>query len=63
MIALLASLAIFLPCDNGYYCQQPPPWNGQLQETWNTPGLYGGWGNGPRICDPRTLQCAYIAIP
>ena len=35
----------------------PAPWNGQLMETWNTPGYYGGWTNGPVACDPFTLQC------
>ena len=35
----------------------PAPWNGQLMETWNTPGYYGGWTNGPVACDPFTRQC------
>ncbi len=35
----------------------PAPWNGQLMETWNTPGYYGGWTSGPVACDPFTLQC------
>jgi hypothetical protein len=26
-------------------------------ETWNTPGYYGGWTNGPVMCDPFTRQC------
>ena len=36
---------------------KPAPWNGQLMETWNTPGYYGGWTNGPVTCDPFTRQC------
>lgn len=36
---------------------KPAPWNGQLMETWNTPGYYGGWTNGPVMCDPFTRQC------
>ena len=36
---------------------KPAPWNGQLMETWNTPGYYGGWTNGPVACDPFTRQC------
>jgi hypothetical protein len=36
---------------------RPAPWNGQLMETWNTPGYYGGWTNGPVACDPFTRQC------
>ena len=36
---------------------KPTPWNGQLMETWNTPGYYGGWTNGPVACDPFTRQC------
>jgi hypothetical protein len=36
---------------------RPAPWNGQLMPTWNTPGYYGGWTNGPVACDPFTLQC------
>lgn len=36
---------------------RPQPWNGQLMPTWNTPGYYGGWTNGPVTCDPFTLQC------
>ena len=42
---------------------QPAPWNGQLMETWNTPGYYGGWTNGPVMCDPFTRQCRGWAQP
>lgn len=42
---------------------QPAPWNGQLMETWNTPGYYGGWTNGPVACDPFTRQCRGWAQP
>jgi hypothetical protein len=42
---------------------QPAPWNGQLMETWNTPGYYGGWTNGPVMCDPLTRQCRGWAQP
>ena len=41
----------------------PAPWNGQLMETWNTPGYYGGWTNGPVACDPFTRQCRGWAQP
>lgn len=36
---------------------QPAPWNGQLMDTWNIPGYYGGWTNGPVMCDPFTTKC------
>ena len=42
---------------------KPAPWNGQLMETWNTPGYYGGWTNGPVACDPLTRQCRGWARP
>jgi len=42
---------------------KPAPWNGQLMETWNTPGYYGGWTNGPVACDPFTRQCRGWAQP
>ncbi|HPX37686.1 MAG TPA: hypothetical protein PLH92_07435 [Mycobacterium sp.] len=42
---------------------QPAPWNGQLMQTWNTPGYYGGWTNGPVMCDPFTTQCRGFAQP
>jgi len=42
---------------------QPAPWNGQLMDTWNTPGYYGGWTNGPVQCDPFTTQCRGWAQP
>lgn len=42
---------------------KPAPWNGQLMETWNTPGYYGGWTNGPVMCDPFTRQCRGWAQP
>ncbi len=42
---------------------RPAPWNGQLMETWNTPGYYGGWTNGPVMCDPFTRQCRGWAQP
>ena len=41
----------------------PAPWNGQLMETWNTPGYYGGWTNGPVACDQFTRQCRGWAQP
>lgn len=41
----------------------PGPWNGQLMETWNTPGYYGGWTNGPVMCDPSTRQCRGFVQP
>ena len=41
----------------------PAPWNGQLMQTWNTPGYYGGWTNGPVSCDPFTRQCRGWAQP
>ena len=42
---------------------RPQPWNGQLMPTWNTPGYYGGWTNGPVTCDPFTLKCRGWAQP
>lgn len=42
---------------------QPAPWNGQLMDTWNIPGSYGGWVNTPVACDPITTQCRMWAQP
>lgn len=42
---------------------KPAPWNGQLQDTWNTPGYYGGWTNGPVQCNPFTTKCVGWAQP
>ena len=42
---------------------KPAPWNGQLMPTWNTPGYYGGWTNGPVACDPIAVQCRGWAQP
>lgn len=42
---------------------QPAPWNGQLMDTWNIPGYYGGWTNGPVMCDPFTTKCRGWAQP
>ena len=42
---------------------QPAPWNGQLMDTWNTPGYYGGRTNGPVMCDPFTTKCRGWAQP
>lgn len=42
---------------------QPAPWNGQLLDTWNIPGTYGGWTNGPVMCDPITTKCRTWAQP
>lgn len=53
------------PCQ-GVYNQsgcKPAPWNGQMQDTWNIPGSYGGWVNTPIACDPRTAKCAMWAQP
>ncbi|MEI7915576.1 MAG: hypothetical protein WCH82_12575 [Mycobacteriaceae bacterium] len=42
---------------------QPAPWNGQLMNTWDIPGSYGGWVNTPVACDPITTQCRMWAQP
>ena len=42
---------------------QPAPWNGQLMDTWNVPGTYGGWTSDPVACDPATRQCRLWAQP
>lgn len=42
---------------------KPAPWNGQLQDSWNLPGYYGGWNNGPIQCDPLTTRCKGWAQP
>lgn len=42
---------------------KPAPWNGQQMDTWNIPGYYGGWTNGPVMCDPFTTQCRGWAQP
>ena len=42
---------------------QPAPWNGQLMDTWDIPGSYGGWVNTPVACDPITTQCRMWAQP
>lgn len=62
---LSAPAASALPCQgvlNQSNCQ-PAPWNGQLQDTWNTPGYYGGWTNGPVQCNPFTTRCVGWAQP
>ena len=41
----------------------PAPWNGQQMDTWNIPGYYGGWTNGPVLCDPFTTKCRGVAQP
>lgn len=75
MIKLFAGfllLAVLLPTpvaqadpgcsSNPYTCNQPtPPWNGQLQPTWNLPGIYGGQTNDPIYCNPMSRQCGIYA--
>jgi len=39
------------------------PWDGQQQQTWNTPGYYGGWTTNPVACDPFTTTCSGFAVP
>jgi hypothetical protein len=39
------------------------PWDGQLMPTWNTPGYYGGFTNGPVMCNPFNLSCEGYAQP
>jgi len=53
------------PCQGVYNPSSchPAPWNGQLQDTWNMPGTYGGWVNTPIICDPQTTRCTTFAQP
>lgn len=74
LVAAAAVAATFLstpPAANAGECIGPvgllfcatPPWDGQLMPTWNTPGYYGGWNNGPMMCDPHTLQCSGYAQP
>ena len=72
MIATVSAMVIAAPnalADNvcvGVMNQSgcnPAPWNGQLMETRNTPGYYGGWTNGPVSCDPFTRQCRGWAQP
>lgn len=61
----LAAPAGAAPCTgvlNQSGCQ-PAPWNGQLQDTWNVAGTYGGWVNTPVACDPRTAKCGMWAQP
>jgi hypothetical protein len=63
--SITAALVLLLPAPAANadpdceYCQPPapPPWNGQLMPTWDTPGYYGGWTTGPVQCDPFTLAC------
>lgn len=73
-IVAAASLLLWLLCSpvaGAEPCQgvlnqggcKPAPWNGQLQDTWNTPGYYGGWTNGPVRCDPFTTKCVGWAQP
>jgi hypothetical protein len=39
-------------------------WNGPLQQTWDTPGYYGGMTGGNRLlCDPFTYECRGVATP
>jgi hypothetical protein len=50
-------------CNNPYTCgvQPNPAWNGQLQNTWDLPGIYGGWTNDPIYCNPMSRQCGIYA--
>lgn len=63
-------LAVLLPtpqaeasptCTNPYTCNTNPVWPGQLQDTWNLPGIYGGWTNDPVYCNPMNRQCGIYA--
>lgn len=56
MIELILAAIIAAPACQSDWCN-PDPWNGQLQQTWNTPGYYGGWTTGPVVCDPFTTTC------
>lgn len=49
---------------NPYNPFQPnPPWPGQMQNTWDIPGIYGGWTNDPIYCNPMVPggQCGIYA--
>lgn len=69
--AALAAPLILAPPVGATPCQgvlnqsgcQPAPWNGQQMDTWNIPGTYGGWTNGPVMCDPITTKCRMWAQP
>ncbi len=69
--ALTAALAAGTPTAGAKPCQgvynqsgcQPAPWPGQMQDTWNIPGSYGGWVNTPIACNPRTTKCEMWAQP
>ena len=69
MLDVIVAAFIMLPTDKpcvGVLNQGgclPAPWNGQLLQTWNTPGYYGGWTNGPVMCDPFTTACRGWAQP
>ena len=69
-VALAAALLCAPPATadtcQGVYNQSgchPAPWNGQLQDTWNMPGTYGGWVNTPIACNPQTAHCTTWAQP
>ncbi|WP_343577126.1 hypothetical protein [Mycobacterium sp.] len=67
-IILAAAAAIaFAPtaaADPGCFDSSDPTcgghsWNGPLQQTWDTPGFYGGnTGGDPVLCSPLTYQCS-----
>lgn len=69
--AAIAAAAITTPHAHATPCQgvynqsgcQPAPWNGQLMDTWNIPGSYGGWVNTPIRCNPQTAKCEMWAQP
>ena len=71
IVCIAALLVCFAPTASAENCTgvlnqsgcKPSPWNGQLQQTWNTPGYYGGWTNGPVKCDPATTLCVGWAQP
>lgn len=66
----LIALSATSPARADDYCEQNctdtpghPSWPGQLMQTWDTPGTYGGWTNDPLLCDPTTQQCRIVSQP
>lgn len=70
VLATAAAVALASPAHADPGCSDPATpecgghaWNGPQLRTWDTPGYYGGWNNGPELCDPFTYQCRGVATP
>jgi hypothetical protein len=47
-------------CNFRHDCGWGEPFNGQQQQTQDTPGTYGGWTTNPIYCDPYSGACRVL---